>query len=80
MQLVFGHVCRHRLRGWVGDANHGECLIDIIIVSYSERLKRLKLDTLELRRLHIVLTLCLKICNGYVPVALDKNDFLSLIL
>ena len=36
---------------------------------------RLKFDTLELRRLYIDLTLCFKICNGYV--ALDKNDFLA---
>ena len=43
-------------------------------VSYSERLKSLKFGTLELRRLYIDLTLCFKICNGYV--ALDKNDFL----
>ena len=43
--------------------------------SYSERLKRLKFDTLELRRLYIDLTLCFKICNGYV--ALDKNDFFA---
>ena len=42
-------------------------------VSHSKRLKRLKFDTLELRRLYIYLTLCFKICNGYV--ALDKNDF-----
>ena len=44
-------------------------------VSYSERLKRLKFDTLELRRLYIDLILCFKICNGYV--ALDKNDFFA---
>ena len=44
-------------------------------VSYSERLKRLKFDTLELRRLYIDLTLCFKICNGYV--ALDTNDFFA---
>ena len=47
-------------------------------VSYSERLKRFKFDTLELRRLYIDHTLCFKICNGCV--ALDKNDFFSLIL
>ena len=48
-------------------------------VSYSERLKRLKLDILELRRLYIDLTRCFKICHGYV--ALDKNDvFLRLIV
>ena len=44
-------------------------------VSYSERLKRLKFDSLELRRLYIDLTLCFKNCNGYV--ALDKNDFFA---
>ena len=44
-------------------------------VSYSERLKRLIFDTLELRRLYIDLILCFKICNGYV--ALDKNDFFA---
>ena len=42
---------------------------------YFERLKRLKLDTLELRRLYIDLTIYFKICNGYI--ALDKNDFLA---
>ena len=44
-------------------------------VLYCERLTRLKFDTLELRRLYIDLTLCFKICNGYV--ALDKNDFFA---
>ena len=44
-------------------------------VSYSERLKRLKFDNLELRRLYIDLTLCFKVCNGYV--ALAKNDFFA---
>ena len=44
-------------------------------VSYSERLKRLIFDTLELRRLYIDITLCFKICNGYVT--LDKNDFFA---
>ena len=44
-----------------------------IHMSYSERLKLLKLDTLELRRyLYIDLILCFKICN--VHVTLDKND------
>ena len=44
-------------------------------VSYYERLKRLKFDTLELLRLYIDLILCFKICNGCV--ALDKNDFFA---
>ena len=44
-------------------------------VSFSERIKRLKFDTLELRRLYIDLSQCFKICSGYV--ALDKNDFFA---
>ena len=44
-------------------------------VSYSELLKRLKFDTHALHRLDIDLTLCFKICNGYVT--LDKNDFFA---
>ena len=50
-------------------------LLGFSSVSYSERLKRLKFGTLELRRLYIDLTICFKICNGYV--ALDKNDFFA---
>jgi len=42
-----------------------------LIISYQERLKRLNISSLELRRLHSGLIQCFKIVFGYVDIHCD---------